>query len=91
MKKFLIYITSLLIFLGNSGYFVNAENSEVEHSFSYNYMTELDFQQDFVHLNSEGDDDGFNMITYFRNLNDYSPRNRGNSCGYVSFIQYLSY
>lgn len=28
---------------------------------------------------------------YFRNLHDYSPMNSCWSCGYVSFIQYLSY
>lgn len=34
---------------------------------------------------------GFSMKTYFQNLDTYSPHNVGNSCGYVSFIQYLEY
>lgn len=33
----------------------------------------------------------FNKITYFENLYDYSPNNNIGSCGFVSFIQLLSY
>lgn len=32
-----------------------------------------------------------NMNTYFRNLDKYSPFNKGGSCGYVALSQYLSY
>lgn len=37
------------------------------------------------------DDKSFNMIDYFKNLNEYSPENSWDGCGYVSLIQYLSY
>ena len=30
-----------------------------------------------------------NMRTYFQNLYEYSPANLGESCGYVSLVQYL--
>ena len=33
----------------------------------------------------------FSMKSYFQNFASYSPINSGMSCGYVSFIQYLSY
>lgn len=33
----------------------------------------------------------FGIKTYFQNLYDYSPINSHGSCGYISFIQYLSY
>ncbi len=58
-----------------------------------NYMTEETFLNDFVQsqpslettpLSSE-------QIQYFQNLFTYSPQNSHGSCGYVSFIQYLSY
>lgn len=33
----------------------------------------------------------FSIKNYFQNLNKFSPYNKDGSCGYVSFIQYLSY
>lgn len=35
--------------------------------------------------------DSFGIKTYFRNLTDYSPKNLGESCGFVALSQYLSY
>lgn len=33
----------------------------------------------------------FDMVSYFKNLTDYSPNNNIGSCGYVSLIQAMSY
>lgn len=55
-------------------------------------MTEYDFHSDFNQSSVPSSTQlNFSATTYFQNLFEYSPINHGGSCGYVSFIQYLSY
>ena len=57
-------------------------------------MTESEFSTDYNDtITSETDLNllEFNMTTYFKNLSTYSPKNSYGSCGYVTFIQCLSY
>lgn len=53
------------------------------------YLTYDKFKQDFKTCNASSQSNS--MITYFKNLSDFSPKNSYGSCGFVSFIQYLSY
>lgn len=93
MKKHLsLLFASLFIIMCFGNYRLFFAFADEEHVPSYVYMTENDFINDFE-PNTEttpGTSD-FGMITYFKNLNTYSPVNSHGSCGYVSFIQYLSY
>ncbi len=73
----------------------------------YTYMTEDDFYNDYVRsdgeVNVEKENTELNSVisqgtvfksdmkTYFQNLYTYSPINSHGSCGFVSFIQYLTY
>lgn len=59
----------------------------------YSIMTESVFLSDFAYCMSIPDASllSTERIEYFYNLYDYSPENSHGSCGYVSFIQYLSY
>ena len=56
-------------------------------------MTEEDFVADFSDAicTLDKNADVSNITKYFKNLYKYSPENSYGSCGYVSFIQYLSY
>ena len=66
----------------------NIDNEVIPNS----YMDEETFYQDFeTYSHTPINSTDFNMIAYFKNLYDYSPKNIYGSCGYVSFIQYLSY
>lgn len=59
----------------------------------YNFLTEGTFNSDFAYCMMIPDATLLSneRIEYFYNLYDYSPENSWGSCGYVSFIQYLSY
>lgn len=55
-------------------------------------MTEEEYNADFEpFIATTPKSSGMSMVTYFQNLYTYSPVNSHGSCGYVSFIQYLSY
>ena len=81
-----------VIFCGNfnniSVYAMENDGFDID----YTFMTENDFEEDFepFETNKPGAT-GFGMVSYFQNLDTYSPTNSQGSCGYVSFIQYLSY
>ena len=71
---------------------VYANSGEGEFDVPHTFMTESAFARDFVTVDlNEGTASSSNMILYFQNLFTYSPINSQGSCGYVSFIQYLSY
>lgn len=57
------------------------------------YLTQGIFNSDFAYYMVTPDASLLSnkRIEYFYNLCDYSPHNTHGSCGYVSFIQYLSY
>lgn len=59
----------------------------------FSYMTEVTFEEDFASYIVSPDPEATNsdLITYFQKLYTYSPINHNGSCGYVSFVQYLSY
>ena len=59
----------------------------------FNYLTQGIFNSDFAYcmMNPDASLLSIERIDYFYNLYDYSPDNTHGSCGYVSFIQYLSY
>lgn len=92
-----IVISTLVVLIAKTGY--QLCNNELSISNSRNwingapkeYMTEYYFNQHFSKVDPFNLLDYSNSVTYFRNLCNYSPRNYGGSCGYVSFIQYLSY
>jgi hypothetical protein len=74
--------------------FSNISNQRSIAPNSNSYMTYDEFNNTF---SSEIVKDYFNekpitnTIKYFKHLNMFSPENSYGSCGYVSFIQYLSY
>lgn len=94
MKKVLTIMLLVLsvIFCGN---FNNISVHAMENDgfdIDYTFMTENDFEEDFEPFETnEPGATGFGMVSYFQNLDTYSPTNSQGSCGYVSFIQYLSY
>ncbi len=86
--------TIIFLVVSLSGINVESYNSniEIDNDMDYDYMTEEEFEKDFItidHLDSKAMN--FTLEKYFQNLFDYSPINSHGSCGYVSFIQYLSY
>lgn len=71
-------------------------------SFSFCSLRKFDFllnpKNEFQNINfsslktlTPSSSDELNIKNYFQNLYKYSPYNKNGSCGYVSFIQYLSY
>lgn len=91
MKKLGLFLLGLVILLSANIIFVSA-NADDDFVENYSFMTEEQFYNDFEPFQSnEPSSDDFGMKTYFKNLCQYSPINSHGSCGYVSFIQYLSY
>ena len=82
-----ILLICMMIFFRNCRAFALESDIEYDH-----YMTEEAFLRDFnFFVPDEGYGNETPMKTYFRKLLSYSPKNSHGSCGYVSFIQYLSY
>ena len=80
----------MFLFIHNS----HTEYHKIIKPKSFNYMTESEFSTDYNDtITSETDLNllEFNMTTYFKNLSTYFPKNSYGSCGYVTFIQCLSY
>ena len=94
MRKSLTMLVILCILssIGGGTAFAFADENENNVEIPYSFMTESDFYRDFVSFGDGGTDGPSNeTILYFKNLYTYSPVNSHGSCGYVSFIQYLSY
>lgn len=99
LKKISIFTIYLIFFSLFIMMFLFIHNSHTEYHKiikpkSFNYMTESEFSTDYNDtITSETDLNllEFNMTTYFKNLSTYSPKNSYGSCGYVTFIQCLSY
>ncbi len=91
MKKLRLFLLGFIFLLSINAFsvFASTDDGFIE---NYSFMTEEEFNNDFELFQSdEPASDGFGMKTYFKNLYIYSPINSQGSCGYVSFIQYLSY
>lgn len=93
IKRFILFCLSSVVSIASI--LVNRSNDYVDNDMECpnSYMTESVFNSDFAYcmvtpnvslLSNE-------RISYFYNLYNYSPENSHGSCGYVSFIQYLSY
>lgn len=93
MKRIIILLLLGLVSIINVktvSVFAYVEDNEFDDS--YVFMTEEEFNNNFEQFENEmPSNSGFSMVTYFQNLYTYSPINSHGSCGYVSFIQYLSY
>lgn len=96
MKKIIIIILGFIFSIGvrstQKDVFVYATGNEDGYTGAYEYMTEEKYNADFEpFIATTPKSSGMSMVTYFQNLYTYSPVNSHGSCGYVSFIQYLSY
>lgn len=83
MKKRILFMIPIISLSCINNSFFNKKISPHE------YLTYDDFKEDFKTCSATSK--ASPMITYFKNLSDYSPKNSYGSCGYVSLIQYLSY
>lgn len=83
MKKRILFMIPIISLSCVNNSYINKKVSPHE------YLTYDDFKEDFKTCNTTSKLSP--MITYFKNLSDFSPKNSYGSCGYVSFIQYLSY
>ena len=83
MKKRILFMIAI-ISLSCVNYSYNNKNIAPKE-----YLTYDKFKKDFKTCNTSSQSNS--MITYFKNLSDFSPKNSYGSCGFVSFIQYLSY
>ncbi len=92
MKKILLMLLSLILCVSAGSISVFASEDDDGFSNSYTFMTEEEFNDDFTQfIEQEPQATSWGIKTYFKNLYTYSPVNSQGSCGYVSFIQYLSY
>ena len=92
MRKIMMLLLVLVLNISTTIFTIHASSIDNDFDDTCIFMTEEDFNADFEQFESETPNTtGFSMKTYFQNLYTYSPMNSQGSCGYVSFIQYLSY
>lgn len=92
-RKFNIFLLCLFPLCVATSFCNNNFDFSLKQNPGFTYLNLNKFNEDFATYESVPSDDLFSneMITYFYNLYSFSPENSYNSCGYVSFIQYLSY